>query len=123
MDQIAEEPEEREELSITEPIGRTWKNKPQQARSAMTQSRVTLMGEHLRIIEEKYKARLDANRTEVMRYSFEIIAILALLPFIMALIFSLLRRQTRTSLTNLAQRVTELKYRVATHEVEVEDRL
>ncbi|KAI9555960.1 hypothetical protein GHT06_018513 [Daphnia sinensis] len=121
-DLIPQEYETRN-METAEPEMRKWKNRPQTTSKASIQSRVTLMGEHLRIIEEEEKERKNAERTINVRYPFEIIAIIATLFLSLAIALFLSRRQNKIVLSNLTKRVNELESQLKKHEEEVEEQL
>ncbi|KZS02737.1 Uncharacterized protein APZ42_000098 [Daphnia magna] len=87
---VPQEPNSKEIEPAMEPKMKNWKNKPRISRHVTTQSRVTLMGKHLRIIEEDEKTRRSSNRHGVFRYPVEIIAVVAVLFSSFALLLFLL---------------------------------
>lgn len=100
-------------------------NKPLLSRRAAFQGRISLMGEHLRVIEEEEKARvaMDVDRSAGLRYPYEIVVAIVglLLGFATLLFFSWRRYQL--SLAGVTQRIVELENRLAKHEADVEGRL
>ncbi|KAK4037902.1 hypothetical protein OUZ56_029927 [Daphnia magna] len=121
-DLIPQEYETRN-METAEPEMRKWKNRPQATSKTSIQSRVTLMGQHLRIIEEEEKERKNTERTINVRYPFEIIAAIATLFLSLAKALFLSRRQNKVVLSNLTKRVNELESRLKKHEEEVEEQL
>jgi hypothetical protein len=118
---VTQEPDSKEIDPAIEPEIKNWKHKPLISRRVTTQNHVTLMGEHLRIIEEEEKARRSSNRHEVVRYPVEIIAVVAVLFSSLALLLFILRHKNQASLSGLTERVIELEKRLASHELEVEE--
>lgn len=118
---VPQEPDSKEIDPAIEPEIKNWKHKPLISRRVTTQNHVTLMGEHLRIIEEEEKARRSSNRHEVVRYPVEIIAVVAVLFSSLALLLFLLRHKNQASLSGLTERVIELEKRLASHGLEVEE--
>ncbi|KAK4006813.1 hypothetical protein OUZ56_011971 [Daphnia magna] len=124
LDEVGKVPQERDSKEIDpaiEPEIKNWKHKPLISRRVKTQNHVTLMGKHLRIIEEEEKARRSSNRHGVVRYPVEIIAVVAVLFSSLALLLFLCRHKNQASLSGLTERVIELEKRLASHELEVED--
>ncbi|KAK4017825.1 hypothetical protein OUZ56_033671 [Daphnia magna] len=124
LDEVGKVPQERDSKEIDpaiEPEIKNWKHKPLISRRVKTQNHVTLMGKHLRIIEEEEKARRSSNRHGVVRYPVEIIAVVAVLFSSLALLLFLCRHKNQASLSGLTERLIELEKRLASHELEVED--
>ncbi|KZS07216.1 Uncharacterized protein APZ42_029109 [Daphnia magna] len=119
--QLLPEPAEEETPSSLEKKVAT-ANKPLLSRRAKFQGRISLMGEHLRIIEEEEKARaaMEVDGTVGLRYPYElVIAIVGLLLGLAAsLVFSW--RRYHLFIVSVTQRIVELEGRLAVHEADVE---
>ncbi|KZS18244.1 Uncharacterized protein APZ42_015662 [Daphnia magna] len=112
--QLLPEPAEEETPSSLEKKGAN-ANKPLLSRRTKFQGRISLMGEHLRVIEEEEKARvaMEVDVTVGLRYPYElVIAIVGLLlGFAASLVFSW--RRYHLSLVSVTQRIVELEGRLA----------
>ncbi|KAK4009392.1 hypothetical protein OUZ56_018507 [Daphnia magna] len=117
--QLLPEPAEEETPSSLEKKVAT-ANKPLLSRRAKFQGRISLMGEHLRIIEEEEKARaaMEVDGTVGLRYPYElVIAIVGLLLGLAAsLVFSW--RRYHLFIVSVTQRIVELEGRLCDFELE-----
>lgn len=123
LDQLLPEDAERENPPLGEKNSAP--TKPLLSRHARFGSGLSLMGEHLRAIEEQEKTRVDmeVNRTVGPRYPYELaVAIVGLLLGAVTVLFFGWRRY-QLSLASVTQRLVELEGRLALHEAEVEGRL